>query len=164
MSATDLLLLLGVFLGGAAPWLEAIIVIPAGILAGLNPAVTVVAGTVGNLLTVAVAAWFGERIRAWWRRRRARKRVLVGDGNDTEGETRSASWQRAQRIAQRWGMPALAALGPIGLGTQVSAIVGVSLGLSARASFVWIGIATVLWAIVAAWATLAGVSIAGVSA
>ncbi|MDS1271234.1 hypothetical protein RIF23_13105 [Lipingzhangella sp. LS1_29] len=193
MTATDLVLLLGVFLGGAAPWLEAVIVIPAGILAGLNPIATVIAGTVGNLLTVAVAAWFGDRIRVWWRRRRSRRRQPaqpvqpmrpvqsapsgVGNAGDDCGtdatddaengaaeRSSSGSWQRAQRIAQRWGVPALAALGPIGLGTQLSALVGISLGLSARKSFLWIGTATVLWAIVAAWATLAGVSIAGVGA
>jgi len=41
VSAAELWGLLGVLLGGAIPWLEAVVVIPAGIIAGL-PAVPVI--------------------------------------------------------------------------------------------------------------------------
>ncbi|QSB13381.1 small multi-drug export protein [Natronosporangium hydrolyticum] len=161
MSGGDVLLLLGVFLGGAAPWLEAIVVIPIGIVAGLNPILVVLVGVAGNLLTVWVAAFYGERIRTWWQARRARRRAERGE---TVPHHRQRRRERIERLLRRWGMPALAALGPIGLGTQVSALVAVGLGVSARASFVWIGAGTVVWSIVAAVAAVTGLSIAGVGA
>lgn len=158
MTRTNLAILLGVFLGGATPWLEAIVVIPGGIVAGLHPVPVVLAGVVGNLATVAVAAWFGERIHAWWgARRRARK----GDGGQPESSQRR---QRIERVAQRWGLPALAALGPIGLGTQLSALVASGIGTKPRVAFVWIGAGTIVWSIVAAIAAAAGLSLAGVGA
>ena len=62
----------------------------------------------------------------------------------------------------RWGMPGLALLGPIGLGTQFSAIAAVALGVTARSAFLWVGAGTVAWSIAAAGLTLGGVSVAGI--
>jgi hypothetical protein len=158
MTIAQVLLALGVFLGGATPWLEAVVVIPGGILGGLNPVVAMLSGTIGNLITVAVAAWSGERIRQWWTTRRRKRR-----GEDlATPETVSGRRARAERIARRWGMPMLALLGPLGLGTQLSALVAVGLGVSSRASFAWIGAATVAWGLIATIVTVAGVSFAGV--
>ncbi|AEF40986.1 Hypothetical membrane protein [Hoyosella subflava DQS3-9A1] len=157
VTGSEAVLILGVFIGGAAPWLEAIVVIPAGILAGLHPATALVAGVTGNLLTVALAAWFGGRIRQWWLARKERKAVTDGP---TMHKSRRRGWIEASM--KRWGLPALAILGPIGLGTQVSAAVAVGMGTGPRAAFVWVGAGTVGWAIVAAALTLGGVSVAGI--
>jgi uncharacterized membrane protein len=138
----------GVFLGGAIPWLEAVLVIPAGIVAGLDPVAVVALALAGNLLTIAVAAWSGEHIRRWWLVRRGRS-AHPSDRRD----------RRVRRVARRWGMPGLAILGPIGLGTQLSAMVAVGLGVSARGAFIWIGIATICWGILAAVATQASVQL-----
>lgn len=180
MTGADLLLVAGVFVGGAAPWLEAVVVVPAGIAAGLHPVTALLAGCAGNLLTVAVAAWCGERLRRWWaRRRRARRSsgqqvtadapataadASVAPGERAAGATPSRARRRVERLVRRWGMPALAVLGPVGWGTQLSAFVAVSLGVSARVSFVWIAGGTVVWSIVAAVATVTGLSVAGVGA
>lgn len=162
----ELALILGVFIGGAAPWLEAIVVIPAGILAGLHPATAFIAGVTGNLITVAAAAWFGERIRQWWVRRRAEKRRHKQCRDEKEKGTVEVSRRRRwiEASMQRWGLPALAILGPLGLGTQVSAAVAVGMGTRPRAAFIWVGAGTIAWSIVAAALTLGGVSIAGIGA
>jgi len=44
--------LLGVFIAGAIPWMEAIAVVPAGILVGLDPIATVIAASLGNAITI----------------------------------------------------------------------------------------------------------------
>ncbi|MBB4930728.1 putative membrane protein [Lipingzhangella halophila] len=162
MSLGDVLLTAGIFLGGAAPWLEAVVVIPAGIVAGLHPVVAVLAGATGNLLTVGIAAWSGERIRRWWRARRRARRGADTDTDPTGDPPRDRRAARAKRIVQRWGMPMLALLGPLGLGTQVSAVVAVGIGITSRAAFAWIGAATVVWSLIAAAAALTGVSVAGI--
>lgn len=64
----------------------------------------------------------------------------------------------------RCGMPGLAVLGPLGLGTQVSALAAVAVGVSARMAFIWVGAGTVAWSVLAAVLTVAGVSVAGIGA
>jgi hypothetical protein len=132
--------LLGVLIGGAVPWLEAVTVRPAGILLGLPPVAVVAVAIVGNLSTVALVAFGGERVRSWMLARR-RRRVEGDDGARTS---------RAQRVMSRFGLPGLAILGPLGVGTQLSAALAVSLGISGRRVFVWVGAATVGWSVVAA--------------
>ncbi|MCI2264797.1 small multi-drug export protein [Sediminivirga luteola] len=159
LSAAQWSVLGGVFLGGATPWLEAIVVIPGGILAGAPVTLVILAGVTGNLLTVGIAAWFGERIRGWWQRWREKRRARSGRAGDPEAEAKRARRRaRIERVMSRWGMPGLAILGPIGLGTQVSAVVAVAAGVSAWTSFLWVGAGTVAWSLVAAVATVAGVS------
>jgi uncharacterized membrane protein len=121
--------LVGVFLGGALPWLEAVIVIPIGIVAGLPPVLTVVVALVGNLLTVWLAAYYGERIRTWWRARRYRRRQAEAQvaGRLVPTEEPHGRAARVTRVMERWGMPGLAVVGPIGLGTQLSVVVAVGL-------------------------------------
>lgn len=151
---SQLLELGGIFLGGALPWLEAVVVIPIGIVAGLQPVAVVATGVAGNLVTVAVAALFGERIREWWRARRAATAATAADGpHDDAVSPRRA---RIERIFQRWGLLGLALVGPIGIGTQLSAVVAVALGTSASRTFAWVGAGTVLWAVAAGMATVAG--------
>lgn len=150
----------GVFLGGAFPWLEAIIVIPAGILAGLPAAAVVIAAVTGNLLTVGLAAVYGQRAREWWiKRRRERKPEL-----SATVQRRRHRQERIDRVMARWGMPGLAILGPLGLGTQISALAAVAVGVHARRAFLWVGAGTLAWSAVAAGLTLTGVSIAGIGA
>lgn len=162
MTGAQWALLGGVFLGGAFPWLEAIIVIPAGILAGLPAAAVVAAAVTGNLLTVALAAVYGQRARHWWIEWRRRRRP-DGDHPAT-AERRNRRQQRIDRVMTRWGMPGLAILGPLGLGTQISALAAVAVGVHARRAFVWVGAGTLGWSAVAAGLTLTGVSFAGIGA
>lgn len=151
--------LLGVFAGGALPWLEAVVVIPGGIVAGLPVVPVFLAGVTGNLLTVALAAFAGDRIRTALAARRSRRAAARGDDPDETARRaarRRARRDRAERLMDRGGLPLLALLGPIGLGTQVSALVAVAAGIGPARSFAWIGAGTMLWCVVAAVATVAG--------
>lgn len=155
----------GLFLGGALPWLEAIVVIPVGVLAGLPPVLVVLFAVTGNLLTVGLAAVFGERLRKWWTaRRRTRGKNPAMKQDPAKLERRNRRRARIKRAVDRWGMLGLAVLGPIGLGTQFSALAAVTLGVSARQAIVWVGAGTVAWSVAAAILTVSGVSIAGISA
>ena len=63
----------------------------------------------------------------------------------------------------RGGLPLLALVGPLGLGTQISAVVAVATGVRARSSFIWIGLGTVMWCIVAGAVALTGVEFLGIN-
>ena len=65
--------LLGVFIAGAIPWMEAIAVVPAGILVGLDPIATVIAASLGNAITIFLFAYFASNIRARLINRRVQK-------------------------------------------------------------------------------------------
>lgn len=165
VTAADWWFLLGAFVGGAIPWLEAIIVIPAVVLAGGPLVPSVAAAIAGNLLTVWVAAVFGARVRAWWMRRRRRRQQERGTEPDPETRARwDRRMERINRVMRRWGMPGLAILGPLGLGTQFSALAAVAVGQSSRAAFAWVGAGTLGWSLVATALTVAGASFFGVGA
>lgn len=62
----------------------------------------------------------------------------------------------------RGGLPLLALVGPLGIGTQISAIVAVAAGTRATPAFLWIGAGTLLWCVVAAVATTTGLGFFGI--
>ena len=134
--------LLGVFIAGAAPWLEAILVIPAGILLGLPAVWTVVLALLGNAITITLFAVGSERVLNSLSRWRARRgKVSVEDGCSI----------RARRIFVRYGDLGMAVVGPLIIGTQFAAAIAVSFGVGAtRATLVQIcGAAG--WGLVAAY-------------
>lgn len=124
------------FLGGAIPWLEAIVVVPGGILIGLDPFLTVVFAVTGNAITIFLFAFGGSKIRSWMLKRRV-----------TKGKTdESPRIAKAQRSFDRWGIYGLAILGPLVIGTQFAALVAVAGGVKPLKASISITTATILWA------------------
>ena len=154
--------LVGVLLGGAIPWLEAVTVIPTGILLGLPPVAVVVSAIIGNLATVALVAFGGERVRSVLIRRR--RRTVGTEGVKSVEGVEGGRASRAERVMARFGLPGLAILGPLGVGTQLSAAIIVSLGISGRRAFAWVGASTVGWSVVAALLVAWGIDVAGLGA
>jgi uncharacterized membrane protein len=148
---------LTVLVAAATPWLEVLLVVPAGIIAGLPPAPTVVVAAIGNLATLVPLVIGGERLRRWWRARR--HRADPGPSEQPEGpqsEAGSARDGRARRLFDRFGLPGLALLGPLLTGIHVAAIVALGAGADRRRTIVWLSAGVVLWAGLAAGATLLG--------
>ena len=138
--------LLGVFLAGATPWLEAIIVIPVGLVLGLPVVLTVVLALVGNIATVVLFAAGSDRIlQAMARRREKRSKAAKED-------TRMA---RAQRIFVRYGDVGMAVVGPLIIGTQFAAAIAVSFGVSVVRASVVQSLGAVVWGVIAAYTTYA---------
>jgi hypothetical protein len=133
--------LFGVFLAGAIPWFEAIAVVPAGILFGLDPVLTVVFASAGNIITIAVFAYGGNAIRSWIIRRR------VSKGKDSE----SPKLIKAQQAFDKYGIYGMAVLGPILIGTQFAAAASVAAGVKPLKVSILISASMVLWALSIAW-------------
>lgn len=136
--------LLGVFIAGAIPWMEAIAVIPTGIIVGLDPVLTVVAAVLGNAITIFVFAYLGSSIREFIVRRRAAK--------GKSGE--SPKFQRAQKAFDRYGIYGMALLGPLFIGTQFAAAVSVAAGIKPLRVSLIITASMCLWAIAIAAAMI----------
>jgi uncharacterized membrane protein len=134
-----------VFLGAAIPVLEVLVVVPAGVLAGLSPVPTALVAVAGNLTTVALVAIAGDKFMKWWRLRRPPK----------HGETSRRS-QRGRELVQRWGVPGLAFLAPLTTGTHVGTVAALATGADRRRVLLWMAAGVSVWAAVAAAVTAAG--------
>jgi hypothetical protein len=142
--------LLGVFLGGATPWLEAIAVVPAGIVLGLDPVLTVLFASVGNIITIAVFAYGGGALRNWIVKRR------VAKGKEPE----SPKFVKAQKAFDKYGIYGMAVLGPILIGTQFAAAASVAAGVKPLKVTLVVSIAMVIWASLIAWVVVTlGISV-----
>ena len=137
--------LLGVFIARAIPWLEAITVIPVGVLFGLNPTLTFLYAISGNVLTVVLFAYLSSQILQWIARRRERKHVT---------RTRDPRGERARKIFDRYGIFGMAILGPLVIGTQFAAAVAVPFGVSPLKSSVIVSMGAALLGMVAGGITL----------
>jgi hypothetical protein len=117
---------------------------------GLDPVLTVVFASVGNIITIAVFAYGGAALRNWIIARR------VAKGKEPE----SPKFAKAQKAFDKYGIFGMAALGPILIGTQFAAAASVAAGVKPLKVTVLISSAMVIWAIAIAWVVVAlGISI-----
>jgi len=137
--------LIGVFVAGAIPWLEAIAVVPSGIVIGLNPAATVLAAVIGNAITIFMFAYLSSEIRA----RIIRRRIARGKEGD------SPKFDKAVRAFDKYGIYGMAFLGPIIIGTQFAAAASVAAGVKPLRASALITASMALWAVLIAVAMVA---------
>ncbi|MEK5069386.1 small multi-drug export protein [Sporosarcina sp. FSL K6-1508] len=134
-----------VFLGAAIPWLEIALVIPVGILRGLSPFWVMTLAFVGNMLTVLILIIAFQKVKEWMEARK--KKDGTGESKRTE---------RGKRIWNKYGMPGLALLGPILIGTHIAAFIGLLFGASKVNTTIWMTISIALWTLVFGIATAMG--------
>ncbi len=129
--------LLGIFIAGAIPWFEAIAVVPAGILFGLDPVLTVLAAVSGNAITIFLFAYAGASIRQWLIRRR-----------ETKGKSgESPKFQKAVAAFDKYGIYGMAALGPVLIGTQFAAAASVAAGVKPLKVSLLITLSMAIWSV-----------------
>ena len=128
--------LIGIFIAGAIPWMEAIAVVPSGIILGLDPIATVIAAALGNAITIFIFAYLGSSIRAKVIERR------VAKGKSAE----SPKFEKALKAFDRYGIYGMAFLGPIIIGTQFAAAASVAAGVKALRVSILITASMILWA------------------
>ena len=127
--AIEQLGLLAIFIAGAIPWLEAIGVIPLGILFGLNPFWTITLAFSGNAITTFAFAYSSQAVMSRMKRR---------------GKAESKGMARARRVFSRYGIWGMAFVGPLMIGSQIAAALSVVLGVSAFKSAMVINTGMVL--------------------
>lgn len=167
---SDFLLYLGVFIAAAIPALEVWIAVPAGVLAGLPLIPTAIFGFLGNVSTLLPVVYAGDKIRDWFRKRsknpsepeKARQSEGGNQGQSEQSEPEqpgklderiSRKRSRTQRIAERFGVPGLALLGPFVIGVHAAAAFAMATGASRRQTLGWfmasIALCSLLFAILA---------------
>jgi hypothetical protein len=133
-----------VFLLAATPFFEVVAVIPIGALAGLNTWAVVAVGLLGNILTVLLVIALMDRIKAWLKKRQNGK-------EDKRGA-------RAERIWKKYGLPGLALLGPILVGSHLAAFLSMTFGGKKQSVAAWMIGSLVGWSLLAGILTSLGVN------
>ncbi|MGM8366044.1 small multi-drug export protein [Virgibacillus sp. W0181] len=133
-----------IFLGAAIPWLEVALVVPIGIVMGLSPFWVMVVAFLGNLTTVLALVFGIEKVKLWFKRRRKKETSYSKRGN------------RAVKSWNKYGLPGLAFLGPILIGTHIAAFIGLVLGANKKPMIIWMTISIALWVLIFGSATALG--------
>ncbi|MBE1554457.1 small multi-drug export protein [Sporosarcina limicola] len=134
-----------VFLGAAIPWLEIALVIPLGIIRGLSSVWVMILAFVGNMLTVLILIVAFQKVKLWMDSRK-----------EKSGKEDSKRTERGKRIWNKYGMPGLALLGPILIGTHIAAFIGLLFGATKMNTTLWMAISIALWTLVFGVATAMG--------
>lgn len=129
--------LLLVFLAGAAPGFEVLVAVPLGILRGMSLPTAVLIGFAGNALTILLEILIFQKLKDWWDRRKQQ-----------EEKAPSKRTARAENIWKRFGIPGLAMLGPVLIGSHLAAFLALALGSSKSRTAAWMLISLIIWAIV----------------
>ena len=147
-----------VFLLAMVPLIEPFVVIPVAIGLGFDPVLTGLAAFGGSVTAVVAIVLAGHRLRAWW--------VTRSDSNtntpaesDSDTEESGGRYERARRVAERYGLVGLALAGPPLAGLHLMAIVGAAVGPDDRATIGWLTAGLAVWT-----AALVAGSVAGLSA
>nr|WP_231710667.1 small multi-drug export protein [Gracilibacillus suaedae] len=122
-----------IFLGAAVPWFEIAIVIPLGILSGLNPILVILAAFIGNMATILALIIGYDKFKLWLAKRNKKKESKRQD--------------RARTLWNRYGLPGMVLLGPILIGSHIAAFIGMTLGATKRSTFVWSSFSIGAWSL-----------------
>jgi hypothetical protein len=126
-----------VFVLSAVPMVEAIVMIPVGIFAGLSTSLVTVLAFMGNVLTLLLAILFIDRLKGWWARRKG-------------GTAPSKRQQRAKHLWNKYGLPGFSILGPLLVGTHLTAVMGMAFGATQKQMTIWILLSLATWTIAVA--------------
>ncbi|MGO4350213.1 small multi-drug export protein [Paenibacillus sp. MCAF9] len=136
------------FLLAAAPWLDVFLVVPLGIVAGLSPVAVAIIGFAGNFLLVLLLGLFFKQFSKWNTNRKLKKGITTISKKET----------RARRIWERYGLPGLALLAPLIVGTDIAALLALSLGSSRKRVIQWMAVSLAVWTIIMALGSVYGFS------
>ncbi|ASA21495.1 small multi-drug export protein [Paenibacillus donghaensis] len=123
------------FLLAAAPWLDVFLVVPLGIVAGLSPVAVAITGFAGNLLMTVLIGLFFKQLSDWRAKRREKKGIIAPSRKET----------RAKAVWERYGLPGLALLAPLILGTDLATILALSFGSSRVRVIQWMTVSLTVW-------------------
>ncbi|MEI4828405.1 small multi-drug export protein [Bacillus sp. FJAT-53711] len=147
-NAGELWQYLVLFLLAFAPWMDVSIVVPLGIVWGLQPFAVGLMAFTGNLILVLLLGFFFKQFAKWRTARKLKKGITTPSKKET----------RSRRIWERYGIPGLALLGPILVGTDIAAVLALTFGSSRRHVISWMTVSLAVWTVIFVVASMYGFS------
>ncbi|MFA8438483.1 small multi-drug export protein [Pueribacillus sp. YX66] len=126
-----------VFLLAAIPFFEIVGVIPIGVIAGLHAVPVTILAFIGNMLTILLIILLMDKIIGWFEKRKEK--------NPEKSKKRE---RRAARVWKRYGLPGLAIISPILIGSHLGVILAMGFGGTRKQIAVWMTASIFFWAIV----------------
>ncbi|MEQ2529473.1 DNA-binding protein [Robertmurraya yapensis] len=141
-----------VFFLSAIPWVESAAVVVLAIAFGLSPIPSTILAFAGNWLVVVIVVLLFDRWQEWRNRKRAEKGIQKEDNKKRA---------RAHGIFVKYGLPGLALLGPLLIGTEIAAAFAMIFKAPRKNVLTWMTVSLALWTILFATATYYGFNILG---
>lgn len=143
---------LAVFLLTAIPWIESAVVVTVAIALGLNPIISTILAFAGNWLIVLLTILLFNRWQEWKKKKR--------DKNGMEKE-KSKTRKRAYNIFVKYGLPGLAFIGPLFIGTEIAAAFAMIFKAPRKNVLILMTISLAFWTILFAVASYYGFNLLG---
>lgn len=136
-----------IFLLGAVPFLEILVVIPLGVVAGLPTLPVTILAFAGNILTIWLLILMMDRVKKWVERR-----------NEKKGkELSEKKAKRASTIWKKYGLPGLSILSPIFIGSHLGVLLAMGFGGGKRQITFWMTLSIAVWSIAIGVASYFGI-------
>ena len=144
----DLLQWVGIVLAAAIPFIESHFGAIIGVLAGIHPAVAIVAAIVGNILSMLIFVFSAHGVRS-----------KVRSGKDPKPETPRR--QRLRESFDKYGVAGVSMFGWLILPNQFTSAAMVSFGASRNAVILWMVVSITAWGVVFGVLATLGISTLG---
>jgi hypothetical protein len=138
---------LAVFVLSALPWVESAAIVALAIAFGLSPVPATILAFLGNWLTVLLIVILFDRWQQWRNRKRAEK-----DGHTEE----SKKGKRAHNLFVKYGLPGLAIIGPLLIGTEIAAAFAMIFKAPRKNVLFWMTVSLAFWTVLFAVAAFYG--------
>ena len=136
-----------IFLLGATPFFEVVGVIPIGVAAGLPAVPVTLLAFAGNMLTIWLLILMMDSVLKWMKKRREKKGKEVPEKRQ----------KRAANLWKKYGLPGLAILSPILVGSHLGAMLAMGFGGTRRKIMLWMTLSITGWTIVMGIASYYGI-------
>ncbi|WP_139367675.1 small multi-drug export protein [Bacillus sp. FJAT-44921] len=120
----------------AVPFFEAYSVIPLAMIAGLSTVPAIILALIGNIVTVLIVIVFVDKIKAWRQKRKKEE--------EKEPGKRAV---RAKNLWNKYGLPGLALIGPLIVGSHLTAFMSLTFGGAKRKTAYWMTISISFWSL-----------------
>ncbi|SFD79739.1 Putative small multi-drug export protein [Paenibacillus catalpae] len=114
---------------------------------GLNPVWSTILAFTGNWLTVLLMIFLFHRWQEW----RNKKRMY-----DERQLQESKKSRRAHKVFVKYGLPGLAVIGPLLVGTEVAVVFAMIFNAPRKNVLIWMTVSLVFWTVLFAAATYYG--------
>ena len=125
-----------VFVLAATPWVELLLVIPAGLAMGLNPFPVAFIAFAGNAIPVFLIV-YGYKYWETWRKTKVK----------TGTAAVSRRKQRALTIWNKYGLPGMALSGPLLTGIHLATIIALAFKPPRKNLLLWMNFSLLIWTV-----------------
>lgn len=135
------------FLLGATPFFEVVGVIPIGVAAGLPAIPVTIVAFAGNIITIWLLILMMDRVKTWLQKRKEKKGKEMSEKRQ----------KRATRIWKKYGLPGLAIVSPILIGSHLGAVLAMGFGGTRKKITFWMTFSILGWTIAMGVASYFGI-------